>query len=346
MSVLAGSTVLVTGGCGFIGSHLVRRLLAEGARRVIALDSLRYGSEQNLAELAGGERLACVRFELGSDEPALLDRHLEGVDHLFHLAAEKHNQSKHDPDAVLRANVLGTHQLFAAAVRAGVKKTVFSSSLYSYGRLAGPPSRETDLPLPTTVYGISKLCGERLLAHHAGSGPMRGDSLRFFFVYGPRQFAGTGYKSVIVKNFERIRAGQPPVIFGDGSQRLDYVFVEDVVDAALRCMESPDSGRLLNVGIGGGNLDQRPHRRHAGGGGLPAARGPRAAGLDRGKLAGRRHRGDPRGAGLGASRLARRRICARPGAGSRRERSREAAALRGGALLQRGAEPSRAGRRG
>jgi len=252
MSVLAGRTVMVTGGCGFIGSHLVRRLLAEGVRRVIALDSLRYGSEQNLAGLAGSERVTRVRFELGNDEPAQLDQHLEGVDHLFHLAAEKHNQSKHEPDAVLRANVLGTNHLFAAAVRGGVKKTVFTSSLYSYGRLAGPPSSETDLPVPTTVYGISKLCGERLLAHHAAAGPMRGDTLRFFFVFGPRQFAGTGYKSVIVKNFERIRAGQPPVIFGDGSQRLDYVYVEDVVEATLRCMESPEGGRLLNVGSGVG----------------------------------------------------------------------------------------------
>ena len=257
MSTLAGSAVMVTGGCGFIGSHLIRRLLAEGVRRVIALDSLRYGSEQNLAGLAGSERVTVVRFVLGSDEPALLDRHLEGVDHLFHLAAEKHNQSKHDPDAVLRANVLGTNHLFAAAARGGVRKTVFTSSLYAYGRLTGPPSRETDLPAPTTVYGISKLCGERLLAHHATGGPMRGDCLRYFFVFGPRQFAGTGYKSVIVKNFERIRAGQAPVIFGDGSQRLDYVFVEDVVDATLRCMESPESGRLLNVGSGvGTSIDE------------------------------------------------------------------------------------------
>ena len=157
MSALAGRTVMVTGGCGFIGSHLIRRLLAEGVDRVIALDSLRYGSEQNLAGLAGSKRVARVRFTLGSDEPALLDRHLEGVHHLFHLAAEKHNQSKHDSDAVLRANVLGSNHLYEAAVRGGVKKTVFSSSLYSYGRLAGPRSSETDLPIPTTVYGISKL---------------------------------------------------------------------------------------------------------------------------------------------------------------------------------------------
>ena len=252
MGSLTKTSVMVTGGCGFIGSHLVRRLLAEGVRRVVVLDSLRYGNERNLAGLDDPERVTLVRFTLGSDEPALLERHLEGIDQLFHLAAEKHNQSKHDPDAILRANVLGTHALFAAAARCGVKKTVFASSLYSYGKLAGPPCSETDLPLPTTVYGISKLCGERLLAHATTDQPMRGDALRFFFVFGPRQFAGMGYRSVIVKNFERMRAGEPPVIFGDGSQRLDYVYVDDVVEATLRCMESPGSGRVLNVGSGVG----------------------------------------------------------------------------------------------
>ncbi len=252
MGALPGSSVLVTGGCGFIGSHLVRRLLAEGVRRVVVLDSLRYGSEQNLAGVEAAGRIELVRFTLGRDEPSLLERHLDGVDHLFHLAAEKHNQSKHEPDAVLRANVLGTQALFAAAARSGVQKVIFASSLYSYGRLAGPPCSETDLPLPTTVYGISKLCGERLLAHATAGQAMRGDSLRFFFVFGPRQFAGMGYRSVIVKNFNRLRAGQPPVIFGDGSQRLDYVYVDDVVEAMLRCMESPGSDRVLNVGSGVG----------------------------------------------------------------------------------------------
>jgi UDP-glucose 4-epimerase len=252
MDALGGTTAMVTGGCGFIGSHLVRRLLREGVRRVVVLDSLRYGSERNLAGLDDSGRVSLVRFTLGEDEPARLERLFEGVDYLFHLAAEKHNQSKDDPDAVLRANVLGTHALFAAAARRQVRKTVFASSLYSYGRLVGPPFRETDLPVPTTVYGISKLCGERLLAHATSDRPMRGDALRYFFVFGPRQFAGMGYRSVIVKNFERIRAGQKPVVFGDGSQRLDYVYVDDVVEATLRCMESPASGRVLNVGSGVG----------------------------------------------------------------------------------------------
>ena len=255
----------------------------------------------------------CVRFTLGSDEPALLERHLEGIDQLFHLAAEKHNQSQHEPGAILRANVLGTHALFAAAARCGVKKTVFASSLYSYGRLAGPPCSETDLPHPTTVYGISKLCGERLLAQATAGQSMRGDSLRYFFVYGPRQFAGMGYPSVIVKNFERIRAGQPPVILGDGSQRLDYVYVDDVVEATLRCMESPGSGRVLNVGSGVGTSIEAltaAMLRVAGSSARPA---PRAAGLDRGKLAGREHRRDPHGARLAAARARSSRGCARRG---------------------------------
>jgi UDP-glucose 4-epimerase len=156
------------------------------------------------------------------------------------------------PWVLMSGEVQESHALFAAASRCGVKKIVFASSLYSYGRLAGPPCSETDPAQPTTVYGISKLCGELLLAQATAGQAMRGDSLRYFFVFGPRQFSGTGYPSVIVKNFERIRAGEAPVIFGDGSQRLDYVYVDDVVEATLRCMESAGSGRVFNVGSGVG----------------------------------------------------------------------------------------------
>src|ERR1044071_2888380 len=103
--------------------------------------------------------------------------------------------------------------------------------------MASPPFSEKDPLRPATIYGISKLCGERLLDHQVQAGRMEGVVLRYFFVYGPRQFAGMGYKSVIMKNFERIIAGEPPVIFGDGKQTLDYVFVDDVVDATVRAME-------------------------------------------------------------------------------------------------------------
>lgn len=247
-SSLSGAVAVVTGGCGFIGSHLVRRLLAIGMRRVTVIDSLRYGNPTNLGDDLHKAAVEVVRLTLGTDSATTLERCLQGADYLFHLAAEKHKQSEGDPDEVLRANVTGTRALFELAAKSGVKKTVFTSSLYAYGRMGQPPCRETDLPLPTTIYGISKLCGERLLAHYSAKSTMKGDVLRLFFVYGPRQFAGTGYKSVILKNFERLRAGEPPVILGDGKQVLDYVFVEDVVDAIVRCAESPSSGETLNVG--------------------------------------------------------------------------------------------------
>ncbi len=245
---VAGSTIMVTGGCGFIGSHLVRRLLTLGAKRIVVIDSLRYGDPANLGRESDAVEL--VPHTLGTDDPEILRARMKGVKALFHLAAEKHNQSKDSPLDAFRSNIEGTYTLFDAAARAGVEKIVFTSSLYAYGRVRGQPFREDEVPRPTTVYGISKLCGEHLLAHlHVQHGTAY-NVLRYLFVYGPRQFAGMGYKSVIIKNFERLLAGLPPTIYGDGEQTLDYVFVDDAVDATVRALETDLSGEVLNVGTG------------------------------------------------------------------------------------------------
>jgi UDP-glucose 4-epimerase len=233
---IRGSHFLVTGGAGFIGSHLCRYLLAAGAR-VTAIDSMKYARERDFP---------IRRFTLGSDDIAALP--LDGIDGLFHLAAEKHNQSLATPEALLRANIDGTYQLFAAAARAGVRRIVFSSSLYAYGRLAGPPMSEDEVPAPHTLYGISKLAGEHLVAHARRLG-VPGSVLRYFFVYGPEQYPGMGYKSVIVANFERLLAGQPATIHGDGSQALDYIYIDDVVAATVGAMEREVDGPL-NIGSG------------------------------------------------------------------------------------------------
>jgi UDP-glucose 4-epimerase len=246
--MIAGSRIVVTGGCGFIGSHLVRRLLERGAARVVVIDSQRYGDPANLGEQSAAVEL--VRHTLGSDDPAQLRDLLRGARYLFHLAAEKHNQSKDNPLEVLRANIDGSYALFDAAARGGVEKIVFTSSLYAYGRMQGPPFVEDEVPRPQTVYGISKLCGEHLLRHvHAAHG-VSYNVLRYLFVYGPRQFAGMGYKSVIVKNFERLLDEQSPTVYGDGAQTLDYVFVDDAVEAAIRGLESEVSGEVFNIGTG------------------------------------------------------------------------------------------------
>src|SRR5262245_2344399 len=242
--MLSGRRVVVTGGAGFIGSHLVGRLVADGAR-VVVLDSLRCGSAANLGAAAG--RVDLVRFTLGHDDPAALDAHLAGADTVFHLAAEKHQQSASRPRELLRANVEGTHDLLDAAARHGIRRVVFTSSLYAYGRMTGPPCAESDPLQPSTLYGISKVTGEQLLRLFAARHGLPSTVLRLYFIYGPRQFAGLGYKSVILQNFERILRGEPPVIHGDGTQALDYVYVADAVEALLLAATADCAGEVFNV---------------------------------------------------------------------------------------------------
>jgi UDP-glucose 4-epimerase len=243
-----GKSVVVTGGCGFIGSHLVAALLRRDPGKVIVLDSMRYGDRASIAAL--DQRVVWVRHELGVDDPEHLQPYFRDADYLFHLAAEKHNQSKEHPTQLLRANVEGTYQVLAAAAQHRLKKAVFTSSLYVYGRMNGPATLEADSLLPTTVYGISKVAGEQLFHSFAHSSGLCFNTLRYYFIYGPKQFAGMGYKSVIVKNFQRIIRHQPPVIFGNGLQALDYVYVDDAVDATVRALESPVIGETLNVSTG------------------------------------------------------------------------------------------------
>jgi len=247
-TTISGRHALVTGGAGFIGSHLVEALLARGARRVTIVDSMRFANEHH-ARLADA-RVAVVRHTLGADPISALAPALGDAELLFHLAAEKHNQSLPTPDQLLASNVTGTYALFDAAARAACKKIVFSSSLYAYGRVTGAPLVESELSPPWSLYGISKLTGEHLAGHARHVHGVRAVSLRYFFTYGTRQFPGTGYKSVIVNNFERLRRGEAPVIFGDGEQALDYIYVDDVVDATIRAMELPLDGEVLNVGSG------------------------------------------------------------------------------------------------
>lgn len=245
---LRDSAVMVTGGAGFIGSHLVAELVARGAARVVVIDSLRYGDRANLRGLS--ERVELVQHTLGFDAPDALARAMTGVEFLFHFAAEKHNQSKDDPLRVYQANINGTHTLYDVACRSGVKKIVFASSLYAYGRLRGAPFVETELPAPRTVYGVTKLAGEHLLTYFREREGVEFNVLRYLFVYGPKQFAGMGYKSVIMKNFERLLAGERPTVYGDGRQALDYVFVDDAVSAAIAAMQSELTGEVFNVASG------------------------------------------------------------------------------------------------
>jgi len=245
---ITGKIIAVTGGCGFIGSYLVQRLLDLGAQKVIVIDSLEFGKKENINN--SDPRVKLLVFKIGTDPIGRLEAELKDCDILFHLAAQKHNQSLKYPHAIYDSNIIGTADLYDLAGRCGVKKVIFSSSLYAYGKLSVPAMLETDLPTPKTIYGISKLGGEHLLQFFSEKYHFDHLIFRFFFVYGPKQYSGLGYKSVIVKNFERLLRSEAPIIYGDGQQALDYIYIEDVIDVLISGVTPTNRDEILNVGSG------------------------------------------------------------------------------------------------
>ena len=244
---LSGSTVMVTGGAGFIGSNLIPALLEKGVKKIKVLDNFYFGKAKNLPT---DKRLEIIKFNLGVDNPRELKKQTKNVDFIFHLAAEKHNQSKNNPEKIITVNINGFFELLKAASENHVKKIVFASSLYANGRMNKPRLKETDFPVPKTIYGISKLTGENMLNYFHITAGLQYIALRFMFVYGPKQWSGTGYKSVIIKNFERIIANKNPLVCGDGKQILDYIYIDDAVAAIIKAVETNYGGEIINVGSG------------------------------------------------------------------------------------------------
>lgn len=237
-------TALVTGAAGFIGSHLCTSLIEQGVI-VIGMDNSRSGDWTRV----GAE---VIRDQRDVGELTLSDwrQRLDGVDQVFHLAAEKYNSSKSSPEQVIRTNVSATTTLAEAAGQTGVSHIVFTSSLYAYGFRGPADMVETDVPTPDTYYGVSKLAGEHIMRTAARNYDLSWSVARLFFTYGPRQWAEGGYKSVILTNFERLQRGEAPVINGDGQQALDYVFVQDVV-RGLQLLAAPEhNGLTCNLGSG------------------------------------------------------------------------------------------------
>jgi UDP-glucose 4-epimerase len=248
-SVLKGKRILLTGGAGFIGSHMLRRLLVEDVAEVVVVDSLEYGVSQHIPKDA---RVRLINLPLESPQLPIILAGVGHCDYLIHLAARKHNQSSHTPNELFAANIFGTHQIIILAAKLGVQKAIFSSSLYAYGRWEGPSMREDELPHPNTLYGISKLAGEHLFEWGLRTHGIPYVIVRYFFVYGPRQYPGLGYKSVIVKNFERMYVNEPAIIRGDGLQTLDYIYVDDAIEGTLHALLSSHSAEVFNIGSGVG----------------------------------------------------------------------------------------------
>ena len=238
---------LVTGGAGFIGSHLCRRLLASGCA-VRVLDDLSSGRRENLAALDGEVDL--VEGDLRDE--ALVSAALSGVDYVLHHAAVASVQTSIErPRFEQEVNAVGTLQLFEAARRAGVRRVVFAASAASYGKDPAAPKREEMLPAPESPYAISKIAGEYYARVYSSLYGLEVVCLRYFNVFGPRQDPSSPYSGVISIFAERMLAGAAPTVFGDGGQSRDFVYVDNVVEANMRACTTPGiAGRVYNIGCG------------------------------------------------------------------------------------------------
>lgn len=248
MGLLEPSRFLVTGGAGFIGSNIVRRLLADG-HQVRVLDNFATGRRDNLAGIEGTVKI--IEGDLRSDTD--VRRAVDSVRFILHLGAlGSVARSVEDPLKTHEVNATGTLRVLLAAREAGVERVVLSSSSSVYGNTPTLPKRESMTPQPLSPYALSKLMGEHYFRLFHELYGMNTFSLRYFNVFGPRQDPNSQYAAVIPLFVDALRNNKAPVLHGDGLQTRDFTFVDDVVEANLRCCAAPvgGAGGVYNVAWG------------------------------------------------------------------------------------------------
>jgi len=240
--------VLVTGGAGFIGSHLVDELLARG-HAVTVLDDLSSGSMDNLKNHVSNPSFRFIRGDIR--DAKAVERAMADIDAVIHEAAMVSvPRSIKDPELASSVNVGGTLSMLRASLNRGVERFVYSSSCAVYGEQEKLPIPEDAPPNPLSPYASSKLMAEENCRKFFDREGLETVCLRYFNVYGPRQSGGE-YAGVMIKFLERLRANRPPIIYGDGEQTRDFVYVSDVVGATLLALErNGAAGEVINIGTG------------------------------------------------------------------------------------------------
>lgn len=239
---------LVTGGAGFIGSHIVKRLVKDG-KQVRVIDNLCTGKIERL----GSVRPKFEFIEADLAEPAVCERVVDGVDYVFHQAAIPSVQrSIRDPIASNRANITATLNLLESCRRQGVRRVVYAASSSAYGNTEVLPKREEMATNPLSPYSLQKLVGEWYCRLYHDLYGLETVILRYFNVFGPLQDPNSEYSAVIPKFITRLLAGERLTVYGDGEQSRDFTYIDNVVDANLLALTKADgAGKVFNIGCGG-----------------------------------------------------------------------------------------------
>ncbi len=246
-SKITGSRILITGGAGFIGSYVVEQLLKQSPEKIIIIDNFMRGSKENMRSFIDNP---VVEFRLGDiRDLALLEDCVKGCDYVFHMAALRINACAADPQEGFDVMMGATFQLAQLCVKHKIKKVIYSSSASVYGLAQHFPTPETDNPYNNqTFYGAAKMWGEQLFRSFKFMYGLDYVALRYFNVYGPRMDTDGKYTEVMIKWLDCVRNGGEPLIYGDGSDSMDFVYVEDVARANIAAMEADATDEAFNVG--------------------------------------------------------------------------------------------------
>lgn len=245
---LTGKRIVVIGGAGLIGSHIVDQLVETPAAEVVVLDNFVRGTERNLEGAKRSPKLNLINGSMTDRD--LLARVLDGADGVYLLAALWLGECVAEPRSAIDVNVMGTWNVIEACLAARVRRVVFSSSASVYGNALSTPMTEEHPFNNRTMYGATKIAGEQFFRAIYEQHKLPYVGMRYMNIYGPRMdYKGT-YVSVIMKVLDRIEQGLPPVIFGDGSQAYDFIHVADAARANVLAMEAEVADEFFNVGMG------------------------------------------------------------------------------------------------
>lgn len=250
MKNLKDSKILVIGGAGLIGSHVVEELIKEPVKEIIIFDNFCRGTKENLSEALKDPRVSI--YDIGGDicQTDILDSAMQGVDYVFHLAALWLLQCHEYPRSAFDVNIGGTFNVLEACVKHKVKKLIYSSSASVYGDALEEPMTEDHPYNNRTFYGATKIAGEHMCRAYKERYGLDYVGLRYMNVYGPRQdYKGT-YVAVMMKILDRINNGLSPVVYGDGTQSYDFIHVRDVARANVCALKSDATDQCYNVGTG------------------------------------------------------------------------------------------------
>lgn len=244
---IQNSHIFVTGGAGFIGSYVVEQLLTYRPARIVILDNLIRGSLENMQSFSNNPMVEFVEGDIRNRD--LLEKCIQGKDYVFHMAALRINSCAAQPREGFEVMLQSTFELAELCVKHHIKKVIYSSSASVYGLAQHFPTPESDNPYDNqTFYGGAKLWGEQLFRSYKFTYGLDYVALRYFNVYGARMDTDGKYTEVMIKWLDCIRDGRPPLIYGDGSTTMDFVYVRDVAKANVAALLSDATDEAFNIG--------------------------------------------------------------------------------------------------